>query len=117
MVRFEDVRMELGIIIAYLLGLQLTRPIHSSWLTEFSGNYEARETVICITTKIQGNILSVELVYIRHLTLSCGSELCAPPRLKHWRSLLYGMLNKELKLLGSAQAQFLTLLSISSYNI
>ena len=31
--------------------------------------------------------------------------------------LLYGMLNKELKLLGSVQAQFFTLLSICKYNI
>ena len=32
-------------------------------------------------------------------------------------SLLYGMLNKELKLLDSVQAQFFTLLSIRQYNI
>ena len=32
-------------------------------------------------------------------------------------SLLYDLLNKELKLLGSLQAQFFTLLSICKYNI
>ena len=68
--------------------------------------------MICITTETQGNILQLSLVYIRKLRQSRGSELCAPPGLKQGISLLYGMLNKELKLLGSVQAQFFTLLSI-----
>ena len=71
-----------------------------------------KNIVICVTTETQGNILQLSLVYIRKLRQSCGSELCAPPGLKQWMSLLYGMLNKELKLLGSVQAQFFTLLSI-----
>ena len=68
-----------------------------------------------VCSQTQENISYKSLLYKKLSQFKIVVAMC-PARLTQWMSLLYGMLNKELKLWGSVQALQVQSLRIVNYN-